>query len=91
MATETRKTKRAVKQASRPRLSAPPSEPEMAREHASIDCLDVLEDTMTFFLQKASEASDEKAAKRFARYADRALKTLALYHPFYHRLSRTKP
>ena len=56
-----------------------------------MDCLDVLEDTMRFFLQKASEASDEKAAKRLARHADRAFKTLALYHPFYHRLSRTKP
>ena len=67
-----------------------PSEPEMVHEYASIDSLDVLEEAMKFFLQRASEASDEKAAKRFARYADRALKTLALYHPFYHRLSRTK-
>ena len=91
MATKAHTAKRAFKQSNKPRLSALPSEPEMAREHASIDCLDVLEDAMTFFLQRASEASDEKAAKRFARDADRALKTLALYHPFYHRLSRTKP
>jgi hypothetical protein len=83
MATETSIIKRARKQASRPHLFAPLSDLEMAQEHASIDCLDVL--------QKASEASDEKAAKRLARYADRAFKTLALYHPFYHRLSRTKP
>ena len=81
MATETSIIKRARKQASRPQLFAPLSELEMAQEHASTDCLDVLEDTMRFFLQKASEASDEKAAKRLARYADRAFKTLALYHP----------
>ena len=32
----------------------------MVHEHASIDCLDVLEHTMTFFLQKASEASERR-------------------------------
>jgi hypothetical protein len=57
------------------------SEPDMVHEHASIDSLDVLEEAMKFFLRRAIEASDEKAAKRFARDADRALKTLALYHP----------
>jgi hypothetical protein len=91
MATKAHTAKRALKQSNKPRLSAPPSEPEMTPEHGSIDCLDVLEDTMRFFLQMAREAPDAKAAKRFARYADRAFKTLALYHPFYHRLSRTKP
>jgi hypothetical protein len=90
MATKAHTAKRAFKQSNKPRLSALPSEPEVVHEHASIDSLDVLEEAMKFFLQRASEASDEKAAKRFARYADRALKTLALYHPFYHRLSRTK-
>lgn len=60
----------------------------MADEHTSIDSLDVLEEAMKFFLQRTIEASDEKAAKRFARHAHRALETLALYHPFYNRLSR---
>ena len=91
MATKAHTAKRAFKQSNKPRLSALPSEPEMVHEHASIDSLDVLEEAMKFFLRRAIEASDEKAAKRFARDADRALKTLALYHPFYHRLSRTKP
>ncbi len=35
-----------------------------------------------FFRQKAREASDEKTAKQFARYADRAFNTPALYHHF---------
>ena len=91
MVTKAHTAKRAFKQSNKPRLSASPSEPEMVHEHASIDSLDVLEEAMKFFLRRAIEASDEKAAKRFARNADRALKTLALYHPFYHRLSRTKP
>jgi hypothetical protein len=84
MAAETRTTKRALKQASKRRLSAPPSEPE----HASIDSLDVLKEVTKFFLRRAIEASDEEAAKRFARDADRALKTLARYHPFYNKLWR---
>jgi len=63
---------------------------ETANEQASIDSLDVLEEVMKFFLRRAIEASDEKGAKRFARDADRALKTLALYHPFYYRVLRTK-
>ena len=42
IAIETNKTKRSVKRASKPRLSAPPKEPEMADEHTSIDSLDVL-------------------------------------------------
>jgi hypothetical protein len=88
MATETHATKRAVKQARKPRLSVPPSEPEMAHEGASIDCLVVLEEVMKFFIRRAIEESDEQAAKRFARDADRALKTLARYRPFYNRLSR---
>ena len=88
MATETHATKRAVKQARKPRLSAPPSEPEMANQHTSIDCLDVMEEVTKFFLRRAIEASDEKVAKRFARDAHRALKTLARYRPFYNRLSR---
>jgi hypothetical protein len=75
-------------EARKPRLSAPRSEPETASEQASIDSLDVLEDVMKFFLRRAIEASDEEDAKTFARDADRVLKTLALYHPFYHRLSR---
>ena len=45
---------------------------------------------MKFFLRRAIEASDEKAANRFARNADRALKTLALYDPFYYRVLQTK-
>jgi hypothetical protein len=60
----------------------------MVRERASIDCLVVLEEVMKFFLRRAIEESDEQAAKRFARDADRALKTLARYRPFYNRLSR---
>ena len=43
---------------------------------------------MKFFLRRATEASDEKVAKKFARDADRALKALARYHPFYNRLHR---
>ena len=80
--------KRAAKQARNPRLSAPPSLPEMAHEGASVDCLDIIEEAMKFFLRRAIEASDEKAAKRFARDADRALKALARYNPFYNRLWR---
>ena len=43
---------------------------------------------MKFFLRRALEASDEKVAKKFGRQADRALKALAQYHPFYNRLWR---
>jgi hypothetical protein len=80
--------KRAAKQARKPRLSAPPSLPEMAHQDASVDCLNVMEEAMKFFLRKAIEASDEKVAKRFAREADRALKALARYNPIYNRLWR---
>ncbi len=76
LARERRTIKCAVKQANKPQLSVPPL------EHATVDCLDVLEDTMMFFRQKAREASDEKTAKQFARYADRAFNTPALYHHF---------
>ena len=55
MATETSIIKRARKQASRPQLFAPLSELEMAQEHASTDCLDVLEDTMRFFPRRQAK------------------------------------
>ncbi len=86
---ETANESESVKQAKKLQLSAPPSELEMAHADAPVDPLDILEDTMMFFRQKAREASDEKTAKQCARYADRAFKTLALYHPFYYRLSQT--
>jgi len=60
----------------------------MALGDASVDCLDIMEECMKFFLRRAIEASDEKAEKKFARDADRALKALARYHPFYNRLHR---
>jgi hypothetical protein len=62
----------------------------MANQHTSIDCLDVMEEVTKFFLRRAIEASDEKVAKRFARDAHRALKTLARYDPFYYRVLQTK-
>jgi hypothetical protein len=80
--------KRTAKQARKPWLSAPPSEPEMPHEGASVDCLQVMEEAMKFFLRRAIEATDENAAKRFARDADRALKALARDNPFYNRLWR---
>jgi len=88
MATKAHTTKRAVKRASKPRLSAPPSEPEMAHEHTSIDGLDVMEEVMKFFLRRAIEESNENGADRFARDANRAFKKLARYNPFYNRLWR---
>ena len=66
MATKAHSAKRTFKQSNKPRLSALPSEPEMVHDHASIDSLDVLEEAMKFFLRRAIEASDEKAAKRRA-------------------------
>jgi len=86
MATKTHRAKRAFVQASKPRLSAPSSEPEMANE--DVDCLHIMQECMKFFLRRATEASDEKAAKKFARDAHRALKALARYHPLYNRLYR---
>jgi hypothetical protein len=88
MATGTHKTIRPLKQAKKPQLSAPRSEPATANEHTSIDSLDVMEEVMKFFLRRAIEVSDEEIAKRFARDADRAFKELARYQPFYNRLSR---
>ena len=58
----------------------------MANE--DVDCLHIMQECMKFFLRRATEASDEKVAKKFARDADRALKALARYHPFYNRLHR---
>jgi hypothetical protein len=84
--TKAHTTKRAVKRATEPRLSLPPSEPEMAHKHALIDSLDVMEEVMKFFLRRAIEASDEEVAKRFAQDANRAFKELARYHPLYNRL-----
>jgi hypothetical protein len=52
--TKAHTTKRAVKRASKPRLSASPKEPEMAHEHASVDCLDIMEEAMKFFLRGQS-------------------------------------
>ena len=83
MATKTHTAKRAVVQASKPRLSVMP---EMANE--DVDCLHIMEEAMKFFLRRAVEASDEKVAKKFARDAHRALKALARYHPLYNRLWR---
>jgi hypothetical protein len=84
--TKAHRTKPAVKQARKPQLSAPPSEPEMANEHASIDSLDVMKEIMKFFLRRAIEGADEEVAKRFVQDADRAFKELARYHPLYNRL-----
>jgi hypothetical protein len=86
--TKAHRTKVAVKQASKPRLSASPKEPEMAHEHASIDSLDVMKEVTKFLLRRAIEASDEEVAKRFARDANRAFTELARYHPLYNRLWR---
>ena len=69
MATKTHTAKRAVVQASKPRLSVMP---EMANE--DVDCLHIMEEAMKFFLRRAVEASDEKVAKKFARDAHRRLK-----------------
>ncbi len=88
MARERRTIKCALKQASKPRLSAAPSEPEVGKEHASIDCIAVMEEMMQFFLQGAIETSDEEAAKKLAKDANRAFKALARYHPLYNRLWR---
>jgi hypothetical protein len=82
------RTKRAVKRATKPRLSAPPSEQEKTNEHASIDCVAVMDEVMQFFLRRAIEASEEKAAERWAQEANRAFKELARYHPLYNRLWR---
>jgi hypothetical protein len=86
--TKAHRTKSAVKQSNKPPRSAPPKEAEMAHEHASIDSLDVMKEIMNFFLQGAVEASEEKAAARWAQEANRAFKELARYHPLYNRLWR---
>jgi hypothetical protein len=60
----------------------------MADEDASVDCLDIMEEAMKFFLRGAVEASQEKAAERWAQEANRAFKALARYRPLYNRLYR---
>lgn len=67
MATKVRSSKRALKQASAPRLSAPPPQQENVNEHSSIDCIAVMEEILQFFLRRAIETSDEEAAKKFER------------------------
>jgi hypothetical protein len=47
-----------------------------------------MEEVMQFFLRRAIEASEEKAAERWAQEANRAFKALARYHPLYNRLWR---
>jgi hypothetical protein len=86
--TKAHTAKLAVKQARKPRLSAPASEPEMAHEQASIDSFVVMKEVTKFFLRRAIEEPDEKGAKTFARDANRAFKALARYHPFYNKLWR---
>jgi hypothetical protein len=70
MATETSTIKRARKQASKPRLFAPPSEIEMAQGHASIDCLDVLEDQGAAHPQGSAARIRQRVRDRRAALTD---------------------
>ncbi len=82
-----RPTKRA-KNLNKRELSAAPPKPEVANHQVCYDPVAVMEDVMKFFLQRAIETSDEEAAKKLAKDANRAFKALARYHPLYNRLWR---
>jgi hypothetical protein len=84
MTTEARTSGRALQQASNLRLSAPQPEPAKSLEHASIDCLDAMEEATKFFIKQAMQASDETTAKRSARDANRTIRILAQYHPLWY-------